>query len=329
MAPPARECQLCGKPAPLACPGCGAVFYCNEAHRRRHAAQLGHDADECGRWAAAAAPERRQAPCLLSSMPPTAMPPTSWAAYYRLRGLPPDSPAALLLDATLTLYSAVLRVHRQLAALQQASGDASQQQACGIVVSPSNPGGSSGGSSGSVAPKLARQRGTPHAVVAPNAGLAAYMSWLPTLQLLLEQLQSPGGGGSSSSPSAADCGQNTRESSNLRAGANAGQAVGVAGPLVCCFTDYNSEAVHRSRQLLDYLLASQAATSSGSGGAGSRGVGPDGRSAQPGSGCAAGGLVVQEGLNPFRKPAAVLATDNALPAASNGFALWLERPVVR
>lgn len=60
MRAPARECQLCGRPAPLACPGCGALFYCSQAHLRRHADQLGHDADECRRWAAAAAPERRQ-----------------------------------------------------------------------------------------------------------------------------------------------------------------------------------------------------------------------------------------------------------------------------
>lgn len=64
MSSPERECQLCGRPAPLACSGCGAMFYCSEGHRRKHAAQLGHDAAECGRMAAAAAPERRQVrPC--------------------------------------------------------------------------------------------------------------------------------------------------------------------------------------------------------------------------------------------------------------------------
>ena len=67
----------------------------------------------------------------LLQAPPAAAAPTSWAAYYRLRGLPPESPAALLLDATLTLYSAVLRVHRQLLALQRGSSSAGQLQAGG------------------------------------------------------------------------------------------------------------------------------------------------------------------------------------------------------
>lgn len=38
----------------------------------------------------------------------------SWAGYYRLRGLPLESPAALLLDAVLTLHAAVVRVQQQL-----------------------------------------------------------------------------------------------------------------------------------------------------------------------------------------------------------------------
>ncbi len=125
------------------------------------------------------------------------------------------------------------------------------------------------------------------------------MSWIPTLQLLLDQLQTVGGGSG-----------RTQQVSSPSATAAARQ-----GPLVCCFTDFNSEAVHRSRQLLDYLLASQAAGGSSAG----EGDGGGG-SIQPGN----GGLVVQEELNPFRKPAAVLASDNALPSASNGFALWLE-----
>ena len=136
------------------------------------------------------------------------------------------------------------------------------------------------------------------------------MSWLPTVQLLLGQLQC-----NSDSSGSGSGGMHFRQEGQ---GCTSRQAAG-QGPLVCCFTDYNSEAVHRSQQLLDYLLASQGAACGGSSGAGS--------GAQPGGSLAAGSLVVQDGLNPFRKPAAVLASDNALPSASNGFALWLERGV--
>ncbi|PSC75939.1 Zinc finger MYND domain-containing 15 [Micractinium conductrix] len=56
-----------------------------------------------------------QAPCLLSSAPSCAAAElASWAGYYRLRGLPLESPAALLLDAVLTLHAAVVRVQQQL-----------------------------------------------------------------------------------------------------------------------------------------------------------------------------------------------------------------------
>lgn len=41
----------------------------------------------------------------------------SWASYYRLRGLPPESPAALLLDVALTLHAAVARLQQQLSML--------------------------------------------------------------------------------------------------------------------------------------------------------------------------------------------------------------------
>lgn len=45
-----RECQICGKAAPLACSGCSAMFYCSAKHVRRHARQ-GHDTGECARMA--------------------------------------------------------------------------------------------------------------------------------------------------------------------------------------------------------------------------------------------------------------------------------------
>ena len=51
---------MCGKPVaepPLACPGCGTMFYCSDKHMRGHS-RLGHDLSECGRMAAQAA--RRQ-----------------------------------------------------------------------------------------------------------------------------------------------------------------------------------------------------------------------------------------------------------------------------
>ena len=77
-------------------------------------------------------------------VPPSSVPPASWAAYYRLRGLPAESPAALLLDATLTLYSAVLRLHRLLAAAQQACGGSGQLQSSGCAGAPSAGSGGSG-----------------------------------------------------------------------------------------------------------------------------------------------------------------------------------------
>lgn len=172
------------------------------------------------------------------------------------------------------------------------------------------------------------------------SGLAAYMSWLPTLQLLLEQMQAAGGGDSSGSGAA---------HSDRERHAAAGAAA--AGPLVCCFTDYNEEAVHRSRKLLDYLLASQVDGSGtgGSGGGGSGAAVADSEAAPAGAarggtalcgGSASGGgggqarctggpagrvIAVEAGMHSWRKAAAVLASDHALPSASNGFALWLTR----
>lgn len=146
------------------------------------------------------------------------------------------------------------------------------------------------------------------------AGLAAYMSWVPTLQLLLGDMQPTASCHMTCSSSGED-GSSSRESagggsSTHGGGGRGGRARGTRDGLrVCCFTDFNEEAIHRGRQLIDYLLGS----SGGSTGGTSRGSG-------------SGRVAVEVGLNPFRKPAAVLAADNALPAASNGFALWLTRP---
>lgn len=83
-----------------------------------------------------------------SQAPPAPAPLASWAAYYHLRGLPPESPAALLLDATLTLYSTVVRLHRQLAALQHVNGVTHRQHAGGSGGSASAPSAADGSCSG-------------------------------------------------------------------------------------------------------------------------------------------------------------------------------------
>ena len=121
------------------------------------------------------------------------------------------------------------------------------------------------------------------------------MSWLPSLQQLLLSM-----------PRAARGGAHAGSSSRTQGGAPISSGSGGAGgPLVCCFTDFNAEAVHRARQLCVHLLA----------------AGGDGTTA--GGGCGGSGIRLESGLHPFRKPAAVLASDHALPSASNGFALWL------
>lgn len=106
----------------LCLPICGAEFVAGDC------AQCMHE------WGSPAAPLRSTCAVLnldplRSQAPPAPAPLASWAAYYHMRGLPPESPAALLLDATLTLYSAVVRLHRQLAALQRANGGTHRQHA--------------------------------------------------------------------------------------------------------------------------------------------------------------------------------------------------------
>lgn len=119
------------------------------------------------------------------------------------------------------------------------------------------------------------------------------MSWVPTLQQLLVAM-APGRFGGSAGTGSTGC---------IGGGSGPGSK-----PLVCCFTDFNAEAVHRARQLCSHLLAA---------GCASRGEASSGDS---------GGVSLEAGLHPFRKPAAVLAADHALPSASNGFALWLIIP---
>ncbi|KAL4444238.1 hypothetical protein ABPG75_011975 [Micractinium tetrahymenae] len=363
-----------------------------------------------------------QAPCLLSRTPVQLSSLTlidSWPSYYRLRGLALESPAALLLDATLTLHTAVARLHQQLCSLhrqqrqlggtdrqlpagqgqaeaqegrhQQPAGNRRQQPAAAARPLPALPqplvlhligpqreldawplllelgcllppgqqlelhligpevppwahgrsvrvtapaegpcgrpgcsctnaaslgspqGSSTDGCAGSqmlffwrgewheLAAELAQRHGAPHAVVAPNAGLAAYMSWVPTLQHLLASMQQAAG----SCAGSAGAGESGSTGRGISADG------GCAGPPMCCFTDFNAEAVHRARQLCEHLLEA-----SGDGGRCSGST-------------KSSGIRLEAGMHAFRKPAAVLAADHALPSASNGFALWLTaRPPV-
>jgi hypothetical protein len=41
-------CQVCGVPALLPCPGCGALYFCSAAHLDARC-RIGHDAEECNR----------------------------------------------------------------------------------------------------------------------------------------------------------------------------------------------------------------------------------------------------------------------------------------
>lgn len=323
----------------------------------------------------------------------------SWASYYRLRGLPLASPAALLLDAVLLLHEAAARLD-QLAQQQglllqplvlhllgpQRELDQwplllelgcllpPQQHVSLHLIGPDVPStwhgrslrvaGASAATCGAPGCTCTRQHAAagegqqseeqqqeqpgslelhfwqgewhdlaavlerPHALVAPNAGapagsarlplrmhnawhaghnrasaalkccllssfslpagLAAYLSWVPTLQRLLRDMRGrPGGGG----------------------GATAGACLGV-----CCFTDYNEEAIFRGQQLLEHLL------SGGPVAPGSCGARDSGGTSGGGGGS---GIEVSACMHPFRKPAAVLASDHALPSSSNSFALWL------
>lgn len=150
------------------------------------------------------------------------------------------------------------------------------------------------------------------------AGLAAYVSWVPTLRHLAEAMQQlvP-------RPAAGDVttAGHTSDSGGGSGGGGGGGGGGSSGPLVCCFTDFNEEAMHRARQLCAHVLAGCGAAA----GTGPRGEqGSSGGSGSDGDGGGlCGGVDVESRMNAFRRPAAVLAADHALPSAGNGFALWL------
>lgn len=89
-------CQLCGRPAVLACPGCGAFAYCGERHRAAHWRRCGH-ADECARLAEQVT--RRQE---LAAHPfpwaagTHALPPCAWLHQLGLHAPAADPPTAWL-----------------------------------------------------------------------------------------------------------------------------------------------------------------------------------------------------------------------------------------
>jgi hypothetical protein len=68
--------------------------------------------------------------------------------------------------------------------------------------------------------------------------------------------------------------------------------------------------VHRAQQLCQHLLACDIKVAAAH------------LTRQAPGGDGGGRAALESRVNPFRKPAAVLAADNRLPAASNGFALW-------
>lgn len=94
----------------------------------------------------------------------------------------------------------------------------------------------------------------PHVIMGLNAGLAAYNSWIPTLQLLHGQ--------------------------------------GKDAQMVCCFSDFNEEAVERSLELCRAVLENFENRCCPS---------------------------IQ--MNPFRHPRLIRPRDNRLPAMRNGFLL--------
>lgn len=129
-------------------------------------------------------------------------------------------------------------------------------------------------------------------VVGLNAGLPAYPSWIPTIQLLLT-CRRP---------------DDEVEGGSLRNNIHSRHSE--AHPTLCLFTDYNEEAVHRTRLLCDAILEQ-----------GSKNV-------LSGSASHNSGLWLPEiFINPFRQPLRMRPTDNCLPTMRNGwsFALNLTR----
>lgn len=126
--------------------------------------------------------------------------------------------------------------------------------------------------------------GSPELVVGLNAGLAAYHSW----EIPVKRVAS----------GVAHSGTQRPRAGERRSAGSGGRGRPRAGPRLCLFTDYNEEAVHRARQMVQGV------------------VGPATLARLQLSGAEA---------NPFRKPWLARPPDNRLPTFANGFGLWVER----
>lgn len=119
---------------------------------------------------------------------------------------------------------------------------------------------------------------------AAAAGLAAYPSWIQTLELLMAGMRS--------APSA---------------------------PAACLFTDYNEEALHRARELACAVLSGALSGGPLLCAEAQEGENLAARAPAPARAIALGEVA----MNPFRKLLLLRPTDNALPTCSNAFELWL------
>eukprot|EP00887_Chlorella_sp_A99_P001168 scaffold14.g1168.t1 len=181
-----------------------------------------------------------------------------------------------------------------------------------------------------LAGELGAQRGAPHLVVGLNAGLAAYLSWVPTLQRLAAGMTDMPAEGSKGPSTSGSCGargsargsdgQQRQAHGGAAAGSGDGGVIGAnssadcraqrrlaaletgsdhgAAPSLCLFTDYNEEACFRAQQMVKGVLNPAQLRR----------------------------LRVSSGgdINPFHAPLLALPPDNRLPTASSGFALWIE-----
>jgi hypothetical protein len=149
--------------------------------------------------------------------------------------------------------------------------------------------GPAGGGLGRAAASAAARRRRPHLVFAPNAGLPAFPSWLPTLRRLLA---GGGGRGSDSGEARGAVGGGVAGGDRSAVGGDNSCAHrgggGAAGWVPFLATDYCEEAAHQSLRLLASL------------GAPPRGA-----------------AWVRGSASPFRRPDAAVGHGAALPAFGN------------
>eukprot|EP00798_Chlamydomonas_sp_ICE-L_P016349 gene16349-22548_t len=127
---------------------------------------------------------------------------------------------------------------------------------------------------------------------APNAGLPAYMSWIPTLKLLAPKADSSGSGVRCQAPKADPSGSGVRcqapkadpSGSGVRSGRIDLQTI------PCVISDYCEEAVVKSKAMLQEIC----------------GIAPHD---------------IHACVNSFRQPVRSTSHGNNLPAFSNGFLL--------